>query len=158
MPKIKSKSSPALGRKVTAFAGFDTFPRPKNIRRVTCISDEVTANCPVTNQPDWYTVNITYEPNLLCVESKTLKLYLHSYRNKGLFCEAFASKIADDIQEALSPILVSVEVTQKPRGGVSIVASATRHSLEAASMLKGLINPKWKNAPLTEEQLRRAGT
>ena len=127
--KIQSNTTPALGRKVTAFAGFDTFPKPKNIRVVKCISDEVTANCPVTNQPDWYVVTITYEPNLVCVESKTLKLYLHSYRNKGLFCEAFASKIADDIQAALKPILVHVEVVQKPRGGVSIVASATRHSM-----------------------------
>lgn len=116
----------ALGRKVTKFEGFETFKRPENCNQVTCISDEVTANCPVTNQPDWYVVEIDYEPNDLCVESKTLKLYLHSYRNKGLFCEAFASKIADDINRAIRPKGVKVVVTQKPRGGVSIVARAQR--------------------------------
>jgi 7-cyano-7-deazaguanine reductase len=126
MKDTDSNKLTVLGRKVTKFGGFETFKRPENCTKVTCISDEVTANCPVTNQPDWYVVEIEYEPINLCVESKTLKLYLHSYRNKGLFCEAFASKIADDLFYALHPKGISVTVTQKPRGGVSIVAKAQR--------------------------------
>lgn len=114
----------ALGRKVTKFEGFDTFPTPKGVHVVECISDEITSNCPVTEQPDWYTVTIRYMPNDLCVESKTLKLYLQSFRNDGRFCEAFASKIAHDIQEALQAHLVDVKLVQKARGGVSIIAHA----------------------------------
>lgn len=123
----KKSTSPklhALGRKVTSFRRLETFPRPPGIRHVTCITDEVTANCPITNQPDWYEVHVHYHADKLCVESKTVKLYFHSYRDKGLFCEAFADKIAQDFAKALKPFHILVEVTQKPRGGVSIVAVA----------------------------------
>lgn len=114
----------ALGKRVTKFTRFDTFPTPLGVSRVQCISDEVTANCPVTEQPDWYVVTISYGPNALCVESKTLKLYLQSFRNDGRFCEAFASVIASDLMNALSPRWIEVEVKQKARGGVSIVSTA----------------------------------
>jgi 7-cyano-7-deazaguanine reductase len=113
----------ALGKRVTRFTGFDTFPTPAGVTSVECISDEVTSNCPVTEQPDWYVVKIVYVPGKLCVESKTLKLYLQSYRSQGLFCEAFAAQIAKDIAKALD-CYVEVSVTQKPRGGVSIVGHA----------------------------------
>lgn len=119
------KKRRALGRKVTSFEGFDTFRKPKHIDEVTCISDEVTAVCPVTGQPDWYTVKIMYYPALLCVESKSLKLYLQSFRNKGLFCESFASTIAQDLFDALHPKIIVVSITQKSRGGISIIAHAT---------------------------------
>ena len=118
------KNIKALGSKVTRFQGFDTFKAPGGVVNVRCVTDEVTANCPVTNQPDWYTVEICYTPNRVCVESKTLKLYLQSFRNRGLFCEAFANTIATDLYNALSPETISVTVTQKPRGGVSIIATA----------------------------------
>ena len=114
----------ALGRRVTKFEGFDTFPTPEGIKVITCTTDEVTAVCPVTGQPDWYTVRITYIPKNKCVESKTLKLYLQKYRNEGHFCEQFASIIAHDIYKALDPHYVRVTVIQKPRGGISIEATA----------------------------------
>lgn len=116
----------ALGNKVTEFQGFETFDRPKNVNYVEMESDEVTANCPVTGQPDWYRVEIHYSPFEKCIESKTLKLYLQSFRNKGLFCEAFSSQIVDDIFEAIHPKNVAVSVTQKPRGGVAIQSYAKR--------------------------------
>lgn len=113
-----------LGKSGAKWNGFETFKRPENCRKVVCVSDEVTALCPVTGQPDWYQVEISYLPNKLCVESKTLKLFLQSFRNKGLFCEAFSDKIAQDISSALKPFEVRVTVTQKPRGGVSIIATS----------------------------------
>jgi len=116
----------ALGKKLTTFEAFEAFETPANCRRVVCVSDEVTAMCPVTGQPDWYVVTIDYEPGALCVESKTLKLYLQSFRNSGLFCEAFAAKIASDIWDGIKPLSVSVTVKQKPRGGVAIEATAKR--------------------------------
>lgn len=115
----------ALGKKVSKFTKLETFPTPKGVHHVQCISDEVTANCPVTNQPDWYVVKIDYEPNKVCAESKTIKLYLQSFRNQGHFCEKFASIIAHRFQKELDCHYCTVEVIQKARGGVSIIATAT---------------------------------
>ncbi len=114
----------ALGNKVTKFQGFETFEKPKNILIVTLESDEVTALCPITEQPDWYTVRVTYSAIDKCLESKSFKLYVQSFRDKGMFVEALASQMADDIFAALSPKSVSVDIIQKPRGGVTIIASA----------------------------------
>ena len=118
------KEFKALGKKLMTFEAFEVFARPDNCKRVVCTSDEVTAMCPVTGQPDWYVVTIDYSPGALCVESKTLKLYLQSFRNSGLFCEAFADKIAQDIWNGIKPLTVTVTVKQKPRGGVAIEATA----------------------------------
>jgi 7-cyano-7-deazaguanine reductase len=120
---MNDQSLRTLGSKVTGFDGFDTFPTPKGVTKVKAISDEVTAVCPVTGQPDWYIVTIEYSPREKCVESKTLKLYLQSFRNKGLFCEAFSSKIAHDILQELNAAWVKVTVIQKARGGVSLEAT-----------------------------------
>ena len=110
----------ALGRRVTKFTSLETFPKSKGVVEVVCTSDEVTAVCPVTGQPDWYNVEITYRPDKLCVESKTVKLFLQSFRNEGHFCEDFSSIIADQFHRTLKPFATKVVVTQKPRGGVSI--------------------------------------
>jgi len=106
------------------YAGLETFPNP-GVALVELTSDELVAMCPVTNQPDMYLATIEYEPDALCLESKSLKLYLASFRNEGVFCEALAVKIRDDVAEALqlSPERVSVELEQKARGGITIVAS-----------------------------------
>lgn len=113
----------ALGRKVTKFEGLEVFPKPAGVQRVVLITDEVTSNCPVTGQPDFYTVKVWYDAKEVCVESKTVKLYFQKYRDAGLFCEAFAAEIAKDFAAALKT-KVTVTVIQKPRGGVSIEATA----------------------------------
>ena len=76
--------------------------------------------------PDWYTVEIEYEPDSWCLESKSLKLYLGRYRNDGAFCEALAVQIRDDVADALDVGAERVQVTlaQKARGGISITATA----------------------------------
>lgn len=111
-----------MGKSGSKFFGLETFKAPENSVCVTCTSDEVSALCPVTGQPDWYVVEIKYFPHDLCIESKALKLYLHQFRNKGHFCEAFADIIARDLNNALDPYYIRVQVTQKPRGGISIKA------------------------------------
>jgi 7-cyano-7-deazaguanine reductase len=93
---------------------------------VICTSDEVTALCPVTGQPDFYRVEIDYTPLERCIESKSLKLYLQSFREEGTFGEALAVRIADDLFKALEPARVVVAVIQKPRGGIGIESRATR--------------------------------
>ena len=113
-----------LGVSGAAFSGFDTFSVASGVQQVTMSSDEVTALCPVTGQPDLYTVEIAYRPDRLALESKSVKLYLQSFRNEGIFCESFASRIAHDVQDAIDAFSVDVHVTQKPRGGITIVAHA----------------------------------
>jgi 7-cyano-7-deazaguanine reductase len=82
--------------------------------------------CPITGQPDFYVATIEYWPDGLCIESKSLKLYLAGFRNEGAFCEALAVRIRDDAAEALElpPDKVRVTLRQKARGGISIVATA----------------------------------
>jgi 7-cyano-7-deazaguanine reductase len=107
------------------YAGLETFPNP-GVGLVELTSDELTAICPVTSQPDLYTATIAYRPGGLCVESKSLKLYLARFRNEGHFCEALAVRIRDDLAEALGLPQEAVTVTlrQKARGGITIVATA----------------------------------
>jgi len=115
-----------LGKNVRgATTGLDTFDLPASVKDVQYISDEVTALCPVTGQPDWYTVRINIRGADRGVESKSLKLYLQSYREDGLFCEMFADSIARDVLAATEANSVMVAVKQKPRGGITIEAYST---------------------------------
>lgn len=114
----------ALGKQISEFEQFDVFPAPDSCDRVIMRCDEITALCPVTSQPDFYEVVIDYEPNTLCLESKTLKLYLASFRDKGIFAEALASTIRNDVSAALRPKHIFVSVIQKARGGISIEAQS----------------------------------
>ena len=107
------------------YAGLETFPNP-GVALVEMTSDELAAVCPVTGQPDLYVATIEYAPKDLCLESKSLKLYLMRFRNEGHFCEALAVRIRDDVAEALGLGSDDVTVTleQKARGGITIVATA----------------------------------
>jgi len=106
-----------------AYAGLETFPNP-GVERVELVSDELTGLCPITNQPDFYTATIAYEPDGLCLESKSVKIYLSRFRNEGAFCEALAVRIRDEVAEALAIGSEHVHVTlrQKARGGITITA------------------------------------
>jgi 7-cyano-7-deazaguanine reductase len=107
------------------YAGLETFPNP-GVSLVEMTSDELTAVCPITGQPDFYLASIEYSPEELCLESKSLKLYLARFRNEGAFCEALAVKIRDDVAEALrlDTSRVTVTLEQKARGGITITATA----------------------------------
>ena len=106
------------------YAGLETFPNP-GVEQVEMTSDELTAVCPVTSQPDLYTATIEYRPRDLCLESKSLKLYLARFRNEGAFCEALAVRIRDDVAAALELEAQDVRITlrQKARGGITITAT-----------------------------------
>ena len=107
-----------------AYVGLETFPNP-GVVRVEMTSDELTAFCPITHQPDFYVVTIAFEPAALCLESKSLKLYLSRFRDQGAFCEALAVQIRDDVAAALELDEAHVPVTlrQKARGGITITAA-----------------------------------
>jgi 7-cyano-7-deazaguanine reductase len=124
--KIEDQQFVALGHAGSEqYAGLETFPNP-GVSEVEMTSDELTAVCPITGQPDFYVASILYNPGKLCLESKSLKLYLSRFRNEGHFCEALAVRIRDDVAAALEleQAAVTVTLTQKPRGGVEIVATA----------------------------------
>lgn len=106
------------------YAGLETFANP-GVTHVVLESDELTAVCPITGQPDLYKARIECEPDALCLESKSLKLYLSSFRNEGCFAEALAVRIRDDVAAALELPSDRVHVTleQKARGGITITAS-----------------------------------
>jgi 7-cyano-7-deazaguanine reductase len=107
------------------YAGLESFPNP-GVSQVEMVSDELTAVCPITGQPDFYIASIEYQPEGLCLESKSLKLYLAGFRNTGAFCEALAVKIRDDVAGALEldADRVTVTLEQKARGGITITAVA----------------------------------
>jgi 7-cyano-7-deazaguanine reductase len=125
-PASPSPQFESLGHaELQNYAGLETFPNP-GVERVEMTSDELAALCPITLQPDMYVATIEYFPQALCLESKSLKLYLAGFRNEGAFCEALAVRIRDDVAEALELPGERVQVTleQKARGGITITASA----------------------------------
>jgi 7-cyano-7-deazaguanine reductase len=107
------------------YVGLESFENP-GVTEVQMTSDELTAVCPITGQADFYTASIAYRPNALCLESKSLKIYLSRFRNEGVFAESLAVKIKDDVASALEVdrSAVTVTLTQKARGGITISATA----------------------------------
>lgn len=119
-----TKQLKSLGTARAKYTGLEIFEKPKHCGSVRLVSDEVTAVCPVTAQPDFYTVDVEYHPHKSCVESKTFKLFVQSFRDQGHFCEKFADLILEEMVKALDPIVLRVIVTQKPRGGVAIISES----------------------------------
>src|SRR5262245_9763904 len=113
-----------LGNVVRTFDQHDTFPTPAGVDRVVLTRDDGTALCPVTGQPDWYTVRLAYVPDAHCLESKSLKLFLQTFRAAGMFGEALASHLAAVLGAVLTPHRLSVRVSQKSRGGITILSRA----------------------------------
>ena len=106
---------------------FETFPNPRPGRDYSIVHTcpEFTSVCPVTGQPDFGTIRISYVPDRLCVELKSLKLYLFGFRNQGIFYEAVTNQILDDLVRALRPVSLGVEGSFSVRGGISSVVRAT---------------------------------
>ncbi len=106
---------------------LQTFPNPAPQRDYEIAFDcpEFTCVCPMTGQPDFGTIRIRYVPNELCVELKSLKLYLWSFRDEGHFHEAVTNRILDDLVRLLAPRRMSVEGDFAVRGGIHTVVRAT---------------------------------
>jgi 7-cyano-7-deazaguanine reductase len=102
----------------------ESFPAPPTVTKIRFSTDEVTSLCPVTGQPDISDVVIEYEPDHLCIESKSLKLYLWSFRDRPVFAETLAAEIAAEVQRSSRPRAVRVVVTQHVRGGIVTEATA----------------------------------
>jgi 7-cyano-7-deazaguanine reductase len=102
----------------------EVFAAPAHVTEVRLTSDEVTSVCPVTAQPDLSTIEITYVPDEWCVETKSLKLYLWGFRQRPVFAEALAAEIAAEIMATARPHRIRVDLTQHPRGGIVVSATA----------------------------------
>ena len=109
-------SSPAL----------ETFPNPRPGREyeIAIRCPEFTSMCPKTGLPDFGEIRITYVPDARCVELKSLKYYIHGYRNRGIFYEAATNQILDDLVAACQPRRMTVVGDFSVRGGISTSVTA----------------------------------
>lgn len=105
---------------------LETFPNPKPEREylIEHTAPEFTSVCPRTGQPDFATIVVSYVPDALCVELKSLKMYLQSFRNVGIFYEDVINRMLDDLVSVLRPRWMEVRGEFNPRGGISSVVTA----------------------------------
>ncbi|MGB9616626.1 MAG: preQ(1) synthase [Desulfomonilaceae bacterium] len=105
---------------------LESFPNKYPTRDYVVAFDcpEFTSLCPVTGQPDFAHIHITYIPDERCLESKSLKLYLFSFRDVGMFHEEITNRILEDIVAACKPRWIRVKGLMNPRGGISIEVTA----------------------------------
>lgn len=113
---------------------LETFPNPEPGRDYLIAFEcpEFTCLCPRTGQPDFATINIQYVPGELCVELKSLKLYLWSFRNEGTFHETVVNKILDDLSAVCTPKYMEVIGDFYVRGGIHTTVTASTGQSELA--------------------------
>ena len=133
MKRTKSKAHglTLLGRSETKLpeapseAGLETFSNPaRRNYHIHFETDDFTCLCPVTGQPDFARIEIDYVPDRLCVESKSLKFYLASYRNERAFNEAVTNRILDDFVKACAPREATISAQFSARGGIALSVRA----------------------------------
>ena len=117
---------------------LECFPAPSDAPFIIeHIAEEFTSVCPMTGHPDFGTVTVVYQPRPakaggVCVELKSLKLYYHAYRNKGIFYEAVTNQIRDDLAAVINPAWLLVRTDWKGRGGIRSVIRAAHGSVPDA--------------------------
>jgi len=106
---------------------LETFdnPHPQRDYTIEIVAPEFTSVCPRTGQPDFGELTLTYTPEAKCVELKSLKLYLQSFRNEGIFYEDVTNRILDDLAGLLRPRSMKLVARFTPRGGISTTITAT---------------------------------
>jgi len=109
---------------------LDAFATPTDAPLVIeHVAEEFTSVCPVTGHPDFGEVTVRFQPRAardsgVCVELKSLKLYLHSFRNEGIFYEAVTDRIRDDLNTLMKPVWMQVVTSWRGRGGIRSVIRA----------------------------------
>ena len=106
---------------------LETFPNPRPARdfEIAIRCPEFTSVCPKTGLPDFGEIRITYVPDALCVELKSLKYYFIEFRNRGIFYEDVTNQILDDLVAAVAPRRMTVVGDFSARGGISTIVTAT---------------------------------
>jgi 7-cyano-7-deazaguanine reductase len=123
----RTKGLTLLGRKIRRPSKkLEAFPNkhPQRDYQVVLETSEFTALCPITGQPDFGTITISYVPDQLVIESKSLKLYLWSFRQEGHFHEEVVNRILDDLVRAVKPRKMQVRGEFRARGGITITVVA----------------------------------
>jgi 7-cyano-7-deazaguanine reductase len=105
---------------------LETFDNqfPDREYQIEIVAPEFTSVCPRTGQPDFGTLTITYSPQKLCVELKSLKFYLQSFRNQGIFYEHVTNTILDDLVAVVAPRWMQIEAAFNARGGMTETVTA----------------------------------
>ncbi|MBN1342595.1 MAG: NADPH-dependent 7-cyano-7-deazaguanine reductase QueF [Phycisphaerae bacterium] len=111
-------------QRVALLETFDN-PHPKRDYEIEIVQPEFTSVCPKTGQPDFGTITIRYAPGTKCVELKSLKLYLQTYRQEGIFYEDVTNVILDDLVKLLMPKQMEVVSEWMPRGGIDTTVRCT---------------------------------
>jgi 7-cyano-7-deazaguanine reductase len=122
-PTLKTLPKRSVTQPSKALQTFAS-PRPGRAFEIRFETEEFTCLCPMTGQPDFAHITIRYIPDQLCVESKSLKLYLWSFRNEGAFHEAVTNQILDDLVKATQPQWMQIEGDFLIRGGIRTVVVA----------------------------------
>ena len=106
---------------------LETFPNPhpKRDYQIQHVAPEFTSVCPKTGQPDFGTIRLTYIPDKLCVELKSYKFYLQSFRQCGIFYEDVTNRILDDLVRILKPRSMTITTEWTPRGGLHSIITAS---------------------------------
>jgi 7-cyano-7-deazaguanine reductase len=114
---------------------LETFanPAPGRDYTIEIVCPEYTSLCPLTGQPDFGTITLTYTPNERCVELKSLKLYLQRYRSQGAFYEAVVNRILDDFVAACQPERCRIVGAFTPRGGITTTVTCVYEAPRIAS-------------------------
>ena len=113
---------------------FETFenPRPGRHFMIESVTHEFTCNCPMTGQPDFASLRFRTVPGEKCVELKSLKLFLWSFRDEGHFHEDVTNRILDEIVAAINPVFLEVRGEFNVRGGISTVITVRHGALPAS--------------------------
>jgi len=122
---MQQENKPILGRETRAPIGaeqLDTVPwhHADTDALVEFSTNELTAVCPITGQPDFYELKLSYRPGAHLLESKAMKLYLWGFRDRGIFGEDLAATLLKDLVAACDPAEMTVDLTQQVRGGLQI--------------------------------------
>jgi 7-cyano-7-deazaguanine reductase len=115
---FRRKEPPGMPDSRSLLEVFDN-QYPQRDYKIEIVAPEFTSVCPKTGQPDYGTITIIYTPDKKCVELKSLKMYLQSYRNAGIFYENVTNVMMDDLTAVLQPRWMKIEAAFTPRGGIS---------------------------------------
>lgn len=119
-----NEAQPPSPSQADALIALDNPSRQRDYQ-VRCETSELTCVCPVTGQPDFAHLTLTYTPHERIVELKSLKLYLWSFHDKGVHHEAVTNQILDDLVALLAPTHMTVETRWNVRGGITTTVTAS---------------------------------
>ncbi|HEY3319763.1 MAG TPA: preQ(1) synthase [Planctomycetota bacterium] len=129
-PKSKSQTPKSPAGPIECFANR----HPDRDYEIKIVAPEFTAVCPRTGQPDFATLTLTYVPDRLCLELKSFKLYLQSYRNRGIFHEHVTNQILDDLVQSCQPRRMTLVGAFNARGGIGTTITANYPHTRSSSV------------------------